>query len=62
VKTVIHCYDYPELNTVYHVELVQVVSPCMMQTSVVGYLRVFVTTRRAAAVNGKLGNGKLNNR
>ena len=42
-------YGYPELNTVYHVEPVQVVSPCIMQTSVVSYLHVFVTTRVAAS-------------
>ena len=47
MKTVIHCYGYPELNTVYHIEPLQIVSHCMMY-SPLSYLRVFVTTRAAA--------------
>ena len=47
MKTVIHCYGYPELNTVYHIEPLQIVSHCMMY-SPLSYLHVFVTTRAAA--------------
>ena len=35
MKTVIHCYSYPELNTVNHVQPVQVMSHCVMQTSII---------------------------